>query len=166
MNPRSLLRWALLALVSISVAVYVLQRSGTQDPSPEPAAATADPATADPATPAAAPATVVVTYFTTDVRCTSCRTIESLAQRAVEEGFPGELARGEIVFRVINTDLPENQHYVEDYQLTNKTVIVSHQVDGRESEWTNRQDVWLLFHEPEKFMSYVREPVKLYLGKS
>jgi hypothetical protein len=161
MNSKSLLRWALLALVSISVAVYAFQRTGTQDPSPEPAAATADPAT-----PAAAPATVVVTYFTTDVRCTSCRTIESLAQRAVEEGFPDELARGEIVFRVINTDLPEHQHYVEDYQLTNKTVIVSHQVDGRESEWTNRQDVWLLFHEPEKFMSYVREPVKLYLGKS
>ena len=157
MNGKSLLRWVLLAIVSGSVVIYALQKS-------EPRAAGTD-ATAT-SMPDATAAAVVVTYFTTDVRCESCRKIEALSRQAIEEGFPHELASGAVVFRVLNTDRPENQHYVDDYEIANKTVIVSHQVDGRETEWANRQDVWLLLDEPAEFRSYVREPVQRYLGKS
>ena len=110
-------------------------------------------------------AEVVVTYFTTDVRCTSCLTIEELSRRAIEQGFPAEVADGRVVFRVLNTDRPENAVYKDHYELANKTVIVSHQANGREVAWTNRQDVWLLLDEPEPFFAYVREPVRGYLGK-
>jgi hypothetical protein len=163
MDPKSLLRWFLLAAVFGSVAFYLWKAPGDagatvdQAPGASPVAATQD--TPDPAT----RADVVVTYFTTDVRCKSCRTIEALSRQAIEEGFPEELARGEVVYRVVNTDLPENEHFIDDYQITNKTVIVSHQVDGEETEWTGRQDVWLLLDEPEEFLTYVREPVLRYL---
>ena len=76
------------------------------------------------------------------------------------------LADGDVLFRVLNIDRPENQHFVADYEIANKTVIVSLQERGEETEWTNRQDVWLLFEEPDEFFAYVREPVKRYLGKS
>jgi hypothetical protein len=36
--------------------------------------------------------------------------------------------------------------------------------DGRETEWTGRQDVWLHFEEPEAFFTYVREPIRSYLA--
>ncbi len=157
MNAKFLMRWILLAIVVGSVVFYVVQQSATRvgqtnaTPSPSPAATAA---------------AVVVTYFTTDVRCESCRKIEALSRQAIEEGFPQELASGAVVFRVLNTDRQENKHFVVDYEIANKTVIVSHQVDGRETEWVNRQDVWLLLDEPDEFLSYVREPVKRYLGKS
>ena len=82
----------------------------------------------------------------------------------MEAGFPAQLEAGTVAFRVLNTDEVENQHYVERYELTNKTVIVSHQVDGQEVEWTDRQDVWLLLDQPEEFGAYVREPVQKYLA--
>lgn len=157
MNGKPVLRWALLAIVLGSVMFYALQRSGARP------ATTGETATSPPD---ATAATVVVTYFTTDVRCDSCRKIEALSRQAVEEGFPQEMGSGAVVFRVLNTDQPENQHYVDDYEIANKTVIVSHQVDGRETEWANRQDVWQLLDEPDEFLNYVREPVKRYLGKS
>lgn len=156
MNSKSTLRWVLLLIVFGSVGAYALQKSRKPD---------ADPTTGS-ALQNMTAATVVVTYFTTDVRCASCRTIEKLSRQAIEEGFPKEFANGEVVFRVLNTDRPENQHFVDDYEIANKTVIVSHQKSGEESEWTNRQDVWLLFKEPDEFFAYVREPVKRYLGKS
>jgi hypothetical protein len=157
MNSKSLIRWLLLVVVAGSVAIYALQRSG------QPPATTDGPTTTVANTTAAA---VVITYFTTDVRCESCRKIEALSRQAIDGGFPQEVAGGAVVFRVVNTDRPEHRHYVDDYEITNKTVIISHQVDGRESGWTNRQDVWLLLDEPSEFFNYVREPVRRYLGKS
>jgi hypothetical protein len=155
MTPKTVLRWILLAVVIGSVAFYVWRRPDGAGGEPSPAGAAIDVAKAN----------VVVTYFTTDVRCESCRTIERLSRQAIDEGFPDEVARGDVVYRVLNTDRPENRHFVDDYEIANKTVIVSHQVAGKETEWQNRQDVWLMLDEPTEFFAYVREPVKKYLGK-
>ncbi|MFO1076784.1 MAG: nitrophenyl compound nitroreductase subunit ArsF family protein [Planctomycetota bacterium] len=155
MNPKTAVRWFLLAVVLGSVAFYLWRR-------PDAAAASSGGAVA---APDVAAASVVVTYFTTNVRCDSCRTIERLSRKAVEEGFPADVASGRVVYRVLNTDLPENQHFLDDYEIANKTVIVSHQVAGKETEWTNRQDVWLMLDQPDEFLAYVREPVGRFLGK-
>lgn len=154
MNGTSILRWSLLLVVFGSLGVYAVKKAGNH------ASAATTPALHD-----VGKAEVVVTYFTTDVRCTSCLTIEELSRRAIEQGFPAEVADGRVVFRVLNTDRPENAVYKDHYELANKTVIVSHQANGREVAWTNRQDVWLLLDEPEPFFAYVREPVRGYLGK-
>ena len=156
MDSKSLLRWPLLAVVFGSVTFYALRRPETPPAEADRSAAAVTDVTK---------ASVVVTYFTTDVRCDSCRKIEELSRQAVEEGFAEEVARGQVAFRVLNTDRPENQHYVDAYELTNKTVVVSHRAGGREAEWTDRQDVWLLLDDPAEFLSYVREPVKRYLAK-
>ena len=155
MSSKSVLRLALLVIVFGSLGVYALKKSSSEDVG-APGGATIH------ATEAAA---VVVTYFTTDVRYDSCRTIESLSRESIEGGFPSQLEAGEVVFRVLNTDRGENAHYVDQYELANKTVIVSHQVDGQEVEWADRQDVWLLLDEPDEFFAYVREPVQRYLAK-
>lgn len=154
MHGKSILRCSLLLVVFGSLGVYFVQRSDAKS------TAATTPALHD-----IGKAEVVVTYFTTDVRCTSCLTIEELSRRAIEEGFPAEVGDGRVVFRVLNTDRPENAAYKDHYELANKTVIVSHQANGREVAWSNRQDVWLLLDEPEPFFAYVREPVRGYLGK-
>jgi len=159
MSAKSVLRLALLVVVFGSLGLYAMKKSSSQ--AVEATGGTQTLAT-DSLTDSA---TVVVTYFTTDVRCDSCRTIESLSRKSIEDGFPSQLEAGAIVFRVLNTDQVENEHYVDQYELTNKTVIVSHQVDGKELEWTDRQDVWLLLDKPDEFSAYVREPVQLYLTR-
>jgi len=168
MNVRNLVSSLLLVVVFGSVGVFAWQRSQGRPVAARPAAA---PSAAESPTPGPVPAVdvataaeVLVTYFTTNVRCVSCRTIEALAQRAVAEGFVEDVAAGKVAFRVVNTDLPEHQHFVDHYKITNKIVIVSHQRDGREVEWTPRQDVWVHFHEPETFFAYVREPIRAYLA--
>jgi hypothetical protein len=155
-HAKSALRWVLLLIVFGSVAVYAWQQSHKPEQQAAPDSPLLDSKVA----------TVVVTYFTTDVRCDSCRTIEKLSRQAIEEGFPNEVASGAVLFRVLNTDRTENQHFVEDYEIANKTVIISHQQNGKETQWLNRQDVWLLLDEPTEFLAYVREPVRRFLGKS
>jgi len=151
MNPRAMLRVGLLAAVVASLAIWATR-----------------PAVKVPSTAASEVATtthakVMVTYFTNNVRCKTCRIIEDLSRRAVHEGFPEEIARGEVHFRVVNFDQDEHRHFVDHYSITNKIVIVSRQNDGKETEWTPRQDVWLHYQEPEQFLSYVRAPIAEYL---
>ncbi len=102
---------------------------------------------------------VVVTYFTTNVRCPSCRQIEALARQAVATHFGAGENRDRIVFQVINTDLPENRHFVDHYQIAAKTVIVSRRENGAETDWINLQDVWLKLGDPAGFDAYVTEAV-------
>lgn len=156
MNAKVALRWSLLLVVFGSIALYAVKKSRGEH---------TDTTTTVPAANVTA-AKVVVTYFTTDVRCDSCRTIEALSRQAIDAGFPSEVKNGSVVFRVLNTDRAENEHFLDDYEIANKTVIVSHQNNGKEAEWINRQDVWLLLDEPEAFFSYVREPVRQYLSKN
>jgi hypothetical protein len=190
MNSRQLVSSLLLVVVFGSVGVFAWQRSqrpsgnppsdvqapvapapanpsipADKAPTPVADAAAEKPAVPSvPVTDAAAKADVVVTYFTTNVRCDSCRKIEALSRRAVLEGFPEQVAAGRVAFRIVNTDEPEHAHYVDHYSITNKIVIVSHQRDGKEIEWTPRQDVWLHFEEPPEFFAYVREPIQAYLA--
>lgn len=108
---------------------------------------------------------VVVTYFTTNVRCESCRTIETLARATVEESFAQELAASIIRFQTINLDEPANKHFAEDYDMAFKTVVVSEEAAGRVLRWTKLDDVWSLLGKPEEFKAYLARPIHAYLEK-
>ncbi|NBB80378.1 MAG: hypothetical protein GVY36_13210 [Verrucomicrobia bacterium] len=73
----------------------------------------------------AAKSPVVVTYFTTDVRCVSCKKIERLTLETLERDFAGAMESGQLRFQTINIDRLENKHYARDYKLAFKTVVVS-----------------------------------------
>ncbi|MCU0776935.1 MAG: nitrophenyl compound nitroreductase subunit ArsF family protein [Akkermansiaceae bacterium] len=107
---------------------------------------------------------VVMTYFMMGTRCVSCRKIEALARETAEKDFAGQLASRQLVFRVVDCDEPANQHYLKDYKLTSKTVVISHRRDERETEWKNMDQVWDLLDEPAAFRAYLAEPIRQYLG--
>lgn len=39
--------------------------------------------------------------------------------------FAPLVAEGRVVFQTINVDRPENRHFIKDYQLVSKTVIMA-----------------------------------------
>lgn len=108
---------------------------------------------------------VVVTYFTSDVRCASCFKIESLARQTVERDFGDELRAGRVVFRAINVDQPASKPFVDEYQLVSKTVVVSSRQEGEETKWTNLQDVWLKLGDEADFRRYVGGEIRKQLDR-
>jgi len=106
---------------------------------------------------------VTVTYFTTNARCPSCLKIEELARRAVETRFAEQLGEGRLEFRIINVDQPGNRHFIDDYQLVSKSVVVAKTLNGREESWVNLQDIWLLLGNEQALMDYVAQAVDAYL---
>ena len=100
---------------------------------------------------------------TTDARCATCLKIEELTHRAVNESFANELAEGNVVFRTLNIDRPENERFTKQYDLVFKTVVVSEQRQGNETRWVALDEVWDLTDQPDAFIDLIRGAVRNYL---
>lgn len=85
-----------------------------------------------------------VFYFHGNVRCPSCKKIEAYTRETIASRFKSEMDSGLIEFSEVNVDKPENEKYIEQYQLTTKQVIVSEYESGKEKRWKNLDQVWEL----------------------
>ncbi len=122
---------------------------------------------ATPATPAPVelPAKVVLYYFHGSARCARCISFETYSQETVLESFATELGKGRLEWKVFNVDQPANEHFVGEFQLTAKSLVVARYVGGRRTDWANLEDIWNLYSDKGAFKKYVRENVKQYLEK-
>jgi len=108
---------------------------------------------------------VVAYYFHTNTRCSTCRKIEAYSIEAIEEGFPNELKNGRLEMRIVNYQSPENRHFIQDYNLITKSLILVNLVDGEQTKWTNLKLVWQLTKSKDSFLNYVRGEVQDYLSQ-
>jgi len=109
---------------------------------------------------------VIAYYFHTNTRCSTCRKIEAFSREAILQGFPYELKNGTLEMRIVNYEEPENQHYIKDYKLVSKSLILVNMVDGKQTGWANLKLVWQLTGRKDAFINYVRKEVRGYLAKS
>jgi hypothetical protein len=150
-----------LGVALVLVAVPTGERTGAATAEP-----TADRAPAEPpafVTPTVLPHRVIAYYFHTTYRCASCRSIEAYTREAIESAFADALKGGRLVWKVVNIETKGNEHFVKDYKLYTKSVIVVNEVRGKRNEWKNLEKVWLLLREKEKFQRYVQDEVRAYL---
>jgi hypothetical protein len=108
---------------------------------------------------------VIAYFFHTNTRCSTCIKIEAYSKEAIEKGFPEEIKNGTLEMRVVNYERPENRHFMQDYKLVSKSLILVNTVNGKQTEWTNLKLVWQLTGRKDAFLNYVRKEVRNYLAK-
>ena len=148
MNYKCLLRSLLLPGLCAAVAYTALNASVEQSAAAQPGAHK-----------------VIAYYFHTNTRCSTCKKIEAFSQEAILQGFPDELKNGRLEMRIINYEQPENRHFIQDYKLVSKSLILANTVDGKQTAWTNLKMVWQLTGRKDAFLNYVRKEVRAYLAK-
>ena len=141
----------LLIIVALGIGAFVWDKFSL-NPVARNAAVTAEAQAVD-------KANVVVTYFTTDVRCVSCKKIESLTRETLQRDFADAMEQGQLRFQTINIDREDNKHYIKDYDLAFKTVVVARQSQEAAMDWEKLDDVWTLLNEPADFAVYVSSAV-------
>ena len=102
-------------------------------------------------------------YFHGNFRCDNCRKIEQYSRESIELYFSAQLQTGELTYKIINTDEPENKHFVEDYQLYTRSLIIAEFKDGKQVKWKNLAKVWDYLDDREKFYAYVKSEIQNYL---
>ena len=109
------------------------------------------------------PGNLVVYYFHGGFRCPSCLKIEKYTKESVESNYKDQIKSGKIVFKIINIDVKGNEHFIMDYQLYTKSVIVSLVKDGKQTKWKNLPKVWEYLNNKPRFLSYIKDEVGQYL---
>jgi len=107
---------------------------------------------------------VIAYYFHGTRRCASCRKIEAYSVEAVTTGFVDDLKGGTLEWQVINIDEDANKHYIKEYQLYTKSVILSHVKDGKEVAWKNLDKVWTLLGNKQDFVDYVQAETRTFMS--
>ncbi|MBI4830670.1 MAG: hypothetical protein HY801_03775 [Candidatus Lindowbacteria bacterium] len=113
--------------------------------------------------PVAADRKVIAYYFFGNVRCVTCKTIEAYTEETLKSTFPEELKTGKLEWRPLNMMLPENEHFVSDYKLMTRSVVLAEVIDGRQTKWNNLTRVWELVRNKPAFVAYIQEETKSYL---
>jgi len=109
---------------------------------------------------------VVAYYFHGRARCSSCRKIEAYTREAIQAGFAEALRDGRLEWHAVNVEEGGNEHFVKDFELYTKSVVI---VDTRNEEqirWKNLKKVWELLYDKEAFLKYIRDEVGSYLAEN
>ncbi|MEI8348951.1 MAG: nitrophenyl compound nitroreductase subunit ArsF family protein [Candidatus Omnitrophota bacterium] len=103
--------------------------------------------------------TVYAYYFHGTMRCPTCHKLEQYSREAIENSFKAEIASGKLQFKTVNVDEKANEHFVGDYQLYTKSLILSLVQDGKEKKWKNLDKIWEYVGNKQKFIDYVKSGV-------
>jgi len=167
MKSKTIIRTLLLAFVVVSAAALIsqeLRRHSEDHPAAAPAPSPAPSSTASPGANVTQPAhQVIAYYFHGKYRCPNCLKIEAWTKEAIQNGFAEELKNGALEWRVINVEEAGNQHFVQDYQIYTKSVILSDLHHGQQARWKNLDQVWTFLPDQAAFMKYVQDEVQAYL---
>lgn len=161
MNKAMIFKLALLVFVGLSL--FWLIKDGARqatDSQVEPTAG--EPSGIDADVPSQQ---VVVYYFHGTNRCPTCLKIEALAAQTVTTSFAAELSDGRVRWQALDFELPENKHFVDEYELYSQSLIVLRLADGKPVAWKNLTEIWELVGDQEAFSNYVQGEVKAYLGE-
>jgi hypothetical protein len=111
-------------------------------------------------------AKVIAYYFHGTFRCTTCQNIEKYSKEAIERYFPNELKNGKLEFKALNVEEAENRHYIQDYQLFSRALVISLVKQDKEVTYKNLTDVWKLVRDKDKFFHYVKDEVEIFLKET
>jgi len=106
--------------------------------------------------------TILAYYFHGNYRCHTCRTIEALAYKTINDKFAVELQSGEIVWKEINVEQTENRHFIDEFQLYSSSLVIVKKDGEKTVSWKILQDVWRLVRDENKFAEYVAKEIKAF----
>ena len=169
MNPKKLVSRFLITFVLLSFGYLALRSvratknwhapATLQAATPEPKGQTAPGARAEEGS------KLVAYYFHVNVRCTTCRAIEAYSKEVIHQRFAKEIASGRVEWRLVNIQTPENRHFIQDYQLFTKSLVLVLYKGGQQKEYKVLNDTWELVGDKTAMQGYVEKEVRDHLRK-
>ncbi len=138
-----------------SALLLVLAVGGVASAAPPEGQKAGVPAAVPTATPKA-----VVYYFHATTRCATCRTIEAYAHETVASRFAADLEARRLEWQAVNVDEPANRHFIRDFQLYTRSVVIVDAKDPKRFKVLDR--VWQLVRDKPAFQRYVEQEIRAF----
>ena len=107
---------------------------------------------------------VVVNYFFSNTRCTTCRAIESQTLEVVQSEFAGELQDGTVAWKTLNYEDDNNSQLREKFEIVMPVVVLTRMHDGELAQWKRLDQVWGLVTDKEAFATFIENEIDGLLG--
>ncbi len=102
---------------------------------------------------------LIVYYFHGNMRCRNCIAFEQYTKAALDEFFAEKMKEGKLIYKVVNVEDTENEHFIRDYRLTTKSVVLVQLAAGKEVKWKNLDEIWKLVANKEQFINYIKSEI-------
>lgn len=107
---------------------------------------------------------VVLYYFHGTRRCKTCLSMEANALETVKSEFAEELDSGALVWKVVDYDVAENEHFIKDFKLVSSSLVLVEMQGGEQVRFDVLHDAWSLARDEWRFKKYVQKSVLDFLG--
>jgi hypothetical protein len=107
---------------------------------------------------------LVVYYFHGNIRCPTCRSIESQAHDAVQNHFASQLSKGDVVWKIVNYEQPAAKPLAEKFEIQMPVVVLARMQSGKIEEWRRLDKVWAVVGDKPAFTKYVQGEIEQMLA--
>ncbi|MFC1854936.1 nitrophenyl compound nitroreductase subunit ArsF family protein, partial [Thermodesulfobacteriota bacterium] len=162
MKIKSIITKLLLFFVVVSLATLLLKEQNN-----EPAKATEAPSgNIEQSAEEITSEKIIVYYFHGNRRCSTCKAMEAYTKKAVQLALSNDFKGKDIELLIVNVDSPENEHFVQDYELTFRSIVIAYLKNGKEQNWKKFENAWELANDEIAFVDYIQEGIaSMYNGE-
>ncbi|MBN1167711.1 MAG: hypothetical protein JXA44_11370 [Methanospirillaceae archaeon] len=89
-------------------------------------------------------------HFHETQQCYTCRVLGELAEETMNTSFRQEIDDGDIIFRHVNVDLPENADVVSRFEPTSSSLMIGY-TDETGFHWENLITLWYKLGDKDAF---------------
>jgi hypothetical protein len=105
-------------------------------------------------------------YFHGNFRCRSCHLIETMTKDVIQNSFKNDLSSKILRFKVVNVEKAKNKHFIKDYALYSKAVVLTLIQDNKEMKYKNLDKVWSYLGNENIFKNYIESEVEVFLKEN
>ena len=107
---------------------------------------------------------LLVYYFHITDRCNTCRSIEAVTIKVLNENFKNELDSEIIVFKTFNVEYPENKYICEKYQAYGATLALTKVEFGAEVQIEDMSNfAFSKIHTEELFTKGLKDKINEFI---
>ena len=111
-------------------------------------------------------AELIAYYFHGTRRCTTCMSIEAYTKEALESGFTEDLESGRLEFQIVNIDEPANEHFVHDFALDARAIVLARHDKDEPEQWKRLDRMWELVSDKDEFVQYIQTETQAMLASN
>jgi hypothetical protein len=109
---------------------------------------------------------LMVYYFHGNVRCPTCRSIESQSHDTVHTDFASQLESGDMEWKILNYEEPAGADLGKKFEIQMPVVVLAQMTDGEIGDWKRLDKVWALVGKKAAFAEYIRSEINQMLDQS
>ena len=108
---------------------------------------------------------VVVNYFYSNTRCTTCRAIESQTSEVVQSQYAAQLQDGTIAWKTLNYEDDNHSGSMEKYEIVMPVVVLIRFEDDEMADWKRLDQVWGIVNDKPAFARFIKDEIDAMLSE-